>query len=144
MKSMSGNVFFDSNILIYAIDSSPEESRKSTRARQLIRDHIQRRSGVISIQVVQEFFVVATQKIAIPLSSGQTLEYLNYLSIMEIVRPDYGMVVTAVHIHKRFQISFWDAMIIQAAASARCDTIWSEDLQDGFKINGLKVVNPFK
>lgn len=144
MKSMSGNVFFDSNILIYAIDSSPEESHKSTRARQLIRDHIQRRSGVISIQVVQEFFVVATQKIAIPLSSGQALEYLNYLSIMEIVRPDYGMVVTAIHIHKRFQISFWDAMIIQAAASTRCDTIWSEDLQDGFKINGLKVVNPFK
>ncbi len=140
---MSGNVFFDSNTLIYAIDSSPEGSHKSAKSRRLIRDHIQNGSGVISVQVIQEFYVVATQKIALPLSSDQALEYLNYLSIMEIVKPDYEMVVTAVHIHKRFQISFWDAMIIQAAASARCDTILSEDLQDGFKINGLRVLNPF-
>ncbi len=140
---MSGNVFFDSNTLIYAIDSSPEGSHKSAKARRLIRDHIQNGSGVISVQVIQEFYVVATQKIAFPLSSDQALEYLNYLSIMEIVKPDYEMVVTAVHIHKRFQISFWDAMIIQAAAFARCDTILSEDLQDGFKINGLRVLNPF-
>jgi predicted nucleic acid-binding protein len=87
--------------------------------------------------------VTATRKIAEPLSTDQALEYLTYLSILEIVRPDYEMVVAAIHVHRKYQPSFWDAMIIQAAVSAGCRVLYSEDLKDGFEISGVKVINPF-
>jgi predicted nucleic acid-binding protein len=140
---MSDKAFLDTNVLIYAIDSSPEESRKSSFARNLIHQHIAYGTGVISIQVVQEFYVTATRKIAEPLSTDQALEYLNYLSILEMVRPDYAMVAAAIHIHRKYQLPFWDAMIIQAAVSAGCREIFSEDLNDGLEISGTKLVNPF-
>ncbi len=141
---MSDKAFLDTNVLVYAIDSSPEELRKSNLAKTLIHQHIANQTGVISIQVVQEFFVIATRKIVKPLSTDQALEYLNYLSILEIVRPDYEMVAPAIHVQRKYQLSFWDAMIIQAAVSAGCGQLFSKDLQDGLEINGAKVINPFE
>lgn len=140
---MNGNVFLDTNILVYAIDSSPEHSRKSNTSRQIISQCIQRGTGIISIQVLQEFFVVATRKIASPLTADQAMEFLNHISVMEIVSPDYDMVVAAVRTHKQYQTSFWDAMIIQAAVSTGCNALLSEDLQAGMEINGLTISNPF-
>lgn len=140
---MSDKFFLDTNILVYAIDTSPEESIKSSLARKLINQKIAKGTGVISIQVMQEFYVTATRKIVEPLSSDQALEYLNYLSILEIVRPDYEMIVAAIHIHRKHKMSFWDALIIAAAVSAGCRNVFSEDLNDGFEISGVKIVNPF-
>ncbi len=140
---MSDKSFLDTNVLVYAIDSSPDETRKSSLARSLIQHHISEGTGVISIQVIQEFYVTATRKITEPLSSDQALEFLNYLSILELVRPDYEMVASAIYVHRKYQLSFWDAMIIQAAVSSRCKEILSEDLKDGLEIRGMKLVNPF-
>jgi predicted nucleic acid-binding protein len=140
---MTDKAFLDTNILVYAIDSSPEESSKRSLARSLIDTYISVGTGVISIQVIQEFYVTATRKIAAPLLTDQALEYLKHLSILEIVRPDYEMVASAIYAHRKYQLSFWDAMIIQAAVSAGCKKLYSEDLKQGFEIRGVNVVNPF-
>jgi predicted nucleic acid-binding protein len=140
---MSDKVFLDSNILIYAIDSSPAYRKKREKARKLIDFHIQNETGVISIQVLQEFIVVATGKIKIPLAPEEALEFIQHMAILEIVQPDYDMVVAAVHLLKRHRLSFYDSMIIQAARAAECTLLLSEDLQSGFRLGSLTIQNPF-
>lgn len=140
---MKGKVFFDTNILVYSIDSSSELSRKRDIARGLIREHIANEAGVISIQVLQEFYQVATRKIETPLSTEDALQFMQYMSIMDIVTSDFDMVIASVHLHKRYSLSFWDALILQAAKSAGCSQVLSEDLQNGFRLDGLVVKNPF-
>ena len=140
---MKDKIFLDTNIFVYSIDSSPREKTKSLIARELVLDNIKNESGVISIQVLQEFYQVATQKIGIPLPSDQALEYLNYISILETVLPEFHMIVSAIRLHQKYTLSFWDALILQAASTAGCSKVLSEDLQDGFQVNELIVENPF-
>lgn len=140
---MKDKVFLDTNILVYAIDSSPELCRKRDVAREVVREQIENESGVISIQVVQEFYQVATKKIATPISAEDALQFIQFISILRIVVPNLDMVVAAVHLHKRYTLSFWDAMILQAAKSVDCSELLSEDLQHGFCVDSLIVKNPF-
>ena len=86
---------------------------------------------------------MSTQKIQIPLSTEDALEYLHYMAILETVLPDFTMVVAAIHLHKKHSISFWDALILQAAKTAGCFQLLSEDLQHGFRLDALTVKNPF-
>lgn len=144
MKYMSDRTFLDTNIFIYAIDTSSKEKKKRELARELIKQHIINESGVISIQVLQEFFQVSTHKIKKPLSIEEAQEFLKYISILQIVRPDYNMVAAAIHLHKNNSISFWDSMILQCAKVADCAVVLSEDLQDGFKLDEMIIKNPFK
>ena len=143
MKSMKDKIFFDTNIFIYSIDTSPREKKRSEVARELVKEHIRNETGVISIQVLQEFYHVSTQKIRRPLSTDKALEYMHYISILETVHPDFDMIVAAIHLHQQYTISFWDALILQASKSADCSLVLSEDLQDGFRIDNLTVKNPF-
>ncbi len=140
---MQDKVFLDTNIFIYSIDASPEHNRKRDVARQIIKENISNESGVISIQVLQEFYHVATQKIAVPLSTDEALEYLHYIAILETVQPDFHMVVAAVRIYQKHSISFWDSLILQAANTATCSLLVSENLQDGFRLDTIVVKNPF-
>lgn len=140
---MSDKVFLDTNIFVYSIDASPGQNKKRDVARRIIREHIINESGVISVQVLQEFYHVATQKIEIPLSSKEAIEYLHYIAILETVQPDFHMLVAAIHIHQKHAISFWDALILQAAKTAGCSLLVSEDLQDGFALDKLVINNPF-
>lgn len=140
---MSDKFFLDTNIFIYSIDASPGESRKREIAREKVKEHIRNESGTISIQVLQEFYNVATQKIQAPISSEEALEYMQYISILETVRPDLPMVVAAVHLHRNHSLSFWDALILQAAKVAGCSQVLSEDLQNGFCVDDVRVINPF-
>ncbi len=140
---MSDKVFLDTNIFIYSIDATPGESRKREIARTKVREHIGYESGAISIQVLQEFYHVATHKIQVPLSSEEALEYMHYISILKTVRPDFSLVVAAVHLQQDYSLSFWDALILQAAKLAGCSQILSEGLQNGFCLGDLKVMNPF-
>ncbi len=140
---MSDKVFLDTNIFIYSIDATPGESSKREIARTKVREHIGNDSGAISIQVLQEFYHVATHKIQVPLSSEEALEYMHYISILTTVRPDFSLVVAAVHLQQDYSLSFWDALILQAAKLADCSQILSEDLQNGFCLGDLKVINPF-
>lgn len=140
---MRDKVFLDTNIFIYSIDASRGQSKKRDVARQIVEEHIRKDSGAISIQVLQEFYQVATQKIQVPLSTDEALEYLHYMAILETVLPDFDMVVAAIRLHQKHSLSFWDALILQAAIIAGCSQILSEDLQDGFYLDNLTVKNPF-
>jgi predicted nucleic acid-binding protein len=140
---MKGKVFLDTNIFVYSIDSSPGEIKEGDIARQLVEKYIRDETGVISIQVVQEFYQVATRKIQIPLSTEEALEFMYYMTTLETVVPDFDMVVAAVRLHQKHSFSFWDALILQAAKIAGCSRILSEDLRNGFRLNDLTVMNPF-
>jgi len=141
---MKDKVFLDTNILIYAIDTSPSYRRNQEIARKLIATHIQNETGVISIQVIQEFFVVSTGKLKVPLSSEEALEYIQYMSILEIIQPNLDMIITAIHLCKKHLLSFWDAMVIQTARAADCSLLLSEDLNSGFRLGSLTIQNPFQ
>jgi predicted nucleic acid-binding protein len=140
---MKDKVFLDTNVFIYAIDTSLDLKEKREAARHLIKEHIRKETGVISIQVLQEFYHVSTHKIQVPISTEQALEYLHYMAVLDTVHPDFSMLVTAVHLHKRLKLSFWDGLIVQAAAAANCSLLLSEDLQDGLKVDNLIIKNPF-
>ena len=141
---MKDKVFLDTNIFIYAIDTSPSYRRNQEIARKLIATHIQNETGVVSIQVLQEFFVVSTGKLKVPLSSKEALEYIQYMSILEIIQPNLDMIITAIHLHKKHLLSFWDAMVIQTARAADCSLLLSEDLNSGFRLGSLTIQNPFQ
>jgi len=140
---MKDKVFLDTNIFVYAIDSSQQWGRQQAIARSIIRQQIENESGVISLQVVQEFYQVATTKIAVPLSTEDALEFIRYMSCLEIVVASLEMVIAAVHLHQRYLLSFWDALILQAAEFAGCSQVLSEDLQHNLRLDGLVVLNPF-
>jgi predicted nucleic acid-binding protein len=137
---MSDKVFVDTNILLYAHD--PSTRAKHVRARSLLEKLWESGGGVLSTQVLQELCVNLRRKAAHPLSIERTRELLqDYLS-WEIVINTAESVVEALTIEQRYNISFWDALIIQAAQSAGASIIYSEDLADGQKYGPLRVVNP--
>jgi predicted nucleic acid-binding protein len=78
------------------------------------------------------------------LSIEEALEFLQYISVLQIVRPDFNMVTAAIRLHKNYSVSFWDAMILQSTKTAGCAFVLSEDLQDGFRLDEMTIQNPFK
>ena len=140
---MKDKAFLDTNIFVYSVDSSPGQGKKREIARELVRQHLQEASGVISIQVLQEFYQVSTHKIRTPLPTETALEYLHYISVLETVHVDFGLILRAIDLHQKHKISFWDALIVEAARTAGCSNLFSEDLQDGFHIGNMTVKNPF-
>jgi predicted nucleic acid-binding protein len=140
---MKDKFFLDTNILIYSIDGSPDHRDKADIARRIVKEQIRSGTGVLSIQVLQEFYQLSTQKIRVPLSMQNALEYLHYMSVLETVHPDFNLLVAAVYLHKRLKLSFWDGLIVQAAVAANCSFLLTEDLQDGLRVGDLIVRNPF-
>ena len=140
---MRDKTFLDTNIFIYSIDASPGQAAKRDLARRIVRDHIKDDTGVLSVQVLQEFFQVATRKIEVPLSIEDALEYLHYIAILETVQSDFHLVVSAIRLHQKYAFSFWDSLVLQAAKTAGCSQLLSEDLQHGFNLDSLLVSNPF-
>ncbi len=108
-----------------------------------MKEHVENESGVISVQVLQEFYQVATLKIEKPIPVEDALRFMQFMSNMDVVVADFDMVVAAVHLHRKYNISFWDALIVQAAKSANCSLVLSEELQNAFRFDGLVVKNPF-
>ena len=133
-------VFLDTNILIYTIDKKDQD--KQDQARKLVKrissDHI----AVISTQVLQEFYNAVTTKLKI--DKLVTKNILHSYRNMEIVAADLVLIEQAVDISLLFQLSFWDSLIVAAAEQANCSFLVTEDLNDGQKIRGINVVNPFQ
>jgi predicted nucleic acid-binding protein len=142
-NSMKCKLFLDTNLLVYSIDSSTELKKKRDVARKLVTAHIREESGGISIHVLQEFFQVATSKIETPISIDDALEYMHCMAILHVVAPDFDMVVAAARLHQKHSLSFLDALILQAAKTAGCIQVLSEDLQDGFRLDNPSIKNPF-
>lgn len=141
MPDDSGLQFVDTNVLVYAHDVSAGE--KYERASKLIEDLWENENGCLSIQVAQEFYTTITAKVKKPLKSETAAELLNALSAWRAHAPDMQDVLRAIEIQRRYQISFWDAMIIVSAIRLNCEILWSEDLNDGQVYDGVKVINPF-
>ena len=140
---MSGNRrFVDTNLLVYAHDDSA--GIKRDRARTLVEQLWDSREGCLSIQVLQEFFVAVTRKIAKPLDTETAKEIVADLSRWRVHVPAADDVLGAIGIQQRAGISFWDAMIIRSAAEMSCAVLYSEDLNAGQDYSGVRVENPFQ
>ncbi|HEY6310017.1 MAG TPA: PIN domain-containing protein [Streptosporangiaceae bacterium] len=139
---MSGNRrFVDTNILVYAHDDSAGAKRDQARA--LVEQLWESRDGCLSVQVLQEFFVSVTRKIAKPLDAETAEEIIADLSHWHGHVPAADDVLGAIGIHQRTGISFWDAMIVRSAAEMGCAVLYSEDLNAGQEYSGVLAENPF-
>jgi predicted nucleic acid-binding protein len=133
--------FIDANVLIYAHDESA--GRKRDQARELLRRLVLGRQAASSVQVAGEFFVIATRKIKSPLSPKNAAEILEDLSGWMIHSPSLEDAQAAVEIATRFQLHYWDALVIRSAQAVGASILWSEDLQDGGRFGAVSVRNPF-
>ena len=135
--SMKGKVFFDTNVLVYAHDKS--DLTKQQYALDLIATHGD--SIVISTQVIQEFFVTATNKLGIP--DLVTKQIIRAWYCCEIVSINPSRINEAIDLRVLNKLSFWDALILASASSANCSTLLTEDLNHGQAIAGVTIINPF-
>jgi predicted nucleic acid-binding protein len=138
---MNGKAFVDTNILVYAYDRA--EAKKSERAQELLQQLWEQRRGVLSVQVLHEFCVNVRGKFAVPLTLPQVRETVLLYREWRTVANSVDSILRALEIEERYQLSFWDAMIVQAASSAGCEVLYSEDLSHGQSYEGVRVVNPF-
>ena len=137
---MSDKYFVDTNILLYAHDVTA--GAKHDRARALVEELWRTRSGVLSTQVLQELCVNLRRKAGRPLDVKTTREIVtDYLS-WEVVVNTGESVLEALEIENRYGISFWDALVIQAAESSGAAVLYSEDLSDGQTYGSVRIVNP--
>ncbi|MDR0285213.1 MAG: PIN domain-containing protein [Propionibacteriaceae bacterium] len=132
--------FVDTNILLYAYDSSAGD--KHERAAELVLRLARTGQGALSVQVLQEFYVNAVFKIARPLTHEQALLRLRALSQWYVHSPLASDVLAAAELRQRYQLSLWDAMIIQSASRLGCQTLWTEDLNASQVISGVAIRNP--
>ncbi len=136
---MSVEAFLDTNILVYAVDTDLKYAAKRDRARSLIRED---RFGT-SAQVVQEFYVTVTRKLAVPLLPNIAARWVDRLTRMPFVPTDAILLKTAVIRAQASQISYWDGAILAAAEALGATTLYTEDLNDGQSYGTVRVVNPF-
>jgi predicted nucleic acid-binding protein len=130
--------FVDTNILIYAYDRSA--GARHERARDLVAELWKARRGCLSVQVLQEFYVVGVRKL-IQITPSDLQVIVSDLALWSVHEPSATDVLAAVEIHQRYQVSFWDAMILQSAGQAGCSVVWSEDLNPGQSYQGVRVMN---
>ena len=136
---MSDRIFVDTNVLVYADDIS--NPAKRGRARELIRQLIIDRTGVVSLQVLQEYFFAMTRKFG--MASTHARWRVEIYAEFHVVRLDERDLLEAIDLHRAYQISIWDSLIVQAAMVGGCGTLYTEDMQSGFRIEELELVNPF-
>lgn len=136
---MPGRVFLDANVLVYAQDAGA--ANKQRKSREIIQRLAESADGVISTQVMQEFYVAATRKIGVPPLAAKGV--LKTFAVFETVQVTTVLIQEAIDCSILNQLSFWDSLILAAAASAGCRTVLSEDLNPGEVVLGVKVQNPF-
>jgi predicted nucleic acid-binding protein len=137
---MSDKHFADTNILLYAHDRSA--GVKYERARDLLKSLWGSRSGVLSTQVLQEFCINARRKAANPLWLEETRATISDYLSWEVVVNSAASVLDALELEKRYNVSLWGALIIQAAQAAGVTVLYSEDLSDGQTYGSVRVRNP--
>jgi len=137
---MSGRSFLDTNVLVYTDDADSPD--KQGIALDLVADLRATGTGVLSTQVLQEYFCAATRKLGVdPTVARRKVEIFARLQLVEI---QLESILGAIDLHRLHQVSFWDGLILRAAIDAGCKTLYSEDLQDGSSIAGIEIRNPFR
>jgi len=136
---MTDRSFFDTNIRVYADDkAAPAKQRRSI---ELLAHHRRARTGVLSLQVLQEYFVTVTRKLHVEATIAR--RKVELLAELDVFVPDVDDVLAAIDVHRLHGFSFWDALVLRAAKEAACTVLYSEALQPGRSIDGVKIVNPF-
>jgi len=137
---MIGRRFLDTNVLVYAYDAS--EPDKQNRAQEVLREGFARGDS-ISTQVLGEFFVTVTRKIRKPLPVPDAAELLQRLALLPVASIDWPTVQQAVAMQQRYDLSYWDALVLATAFRAGCAKVLSEDLNAGQGYDAVVVENPF-
>lgn len=136
---MSARSFFDTNILVYADDkASPAKQR---RALELMAEHRRAGTGVVSLQVLQEYFVTVTRKLGVDARLAR--RKVELLAEFDVAAPEVADILAAIDLHRLHGFSFWDALILRSAKQAGCRVLLSEDFQVQRDVDGVRVVNPF-
>jgi predicted nucleic acid-binding protein len=138
---MTDKVFVDTNILVYAHDLDAGD--KHSVAADIVSELWESRSGILSTQVLQEFYITLTRKVSSPLSKLEARKLVQKYSHWHIVLNDSSMIAQANEIEESYKLSFWDALIVSAAYSQNVPTIFTEDLGHGQIIEGIAIKNPF-
>jgi predicted nucleic acid-binding protein len=134
----AGKAFLDANILVYAQDRDSPAKRR--RSREVIAALAEAATGVISTQVLQEFYVAATRKLGVaPLAAKGVMQTFK---VFEIVQTSPDLIEQAIDCSVLNGVSFWDALIVVAAAASGCTIVYSEDLNPGQTIQGVRIENP--
>jgi len=136
---MNGRSFFDANVLVYSDDGDFPD--KQAVALELLARGRRDRKGVVSTQVLQEYFVTAIRKLSVPAEAARRkVELFSRFDLIAIQLED---ILAAIDLHRLHQLSFWDALVVRTALRAGCTRLYSEDLQSGRRFDGLEIVNPF-
>ena len=139
---MSAKYFIDMNVFVYSFDD--RQPIKKERSFALIQDALKTDTGVISTQVIQEFLNVATQKFTVPMKIEDARAYLRLvMNPLCQIYPNLALYESCLEIQDETRYSFYDALILAAALHGGCDVLYSEDLQDGQEVRGVKIVNPY-
>ena len=133
--------FVDTNVLLYAVDHT--EAAKQTQAEALLTRLWEERSGSLSVQVLQEFYVNATRKLSRPLAPDTARQVIEDYSLWIVHAPTSASVLAAIKLQREHQVSFWDAMILQSAQDLGAEVLWTEDLNAGQRFGELVVQTPF-
>jgi predicted nucleic acid-binding protein len=141
MSGESPREFVDANVLVYAFDASAGD--KQAQAATLLARLWDAGTGTLSVQVLQEFFVIVTGKVPRPLSAHDAADRIREFTAWPIFSPGARDVLAAITLKQETKLSFRDAMVVHAAIEFGCETLWSEDLNDGQIIRGVRVRNPF-
>jgi predicted nucleic acid-binding protein len=136
-----GLAFVDTSVLVYAHDAS--EPHKQSQARAVLEELWSSGRGALSTQVLQEFYAVSTGKLRVALTPPEAREIVALYDAWSVVTLDTTIILAATLVHEERSISFWDALIVEAARVAGADRILSEDLAMGEVFDGIQVVNPF-
>jgi predicted nucleic acid-binding protein len=133
--------FVDTNVLLYAFDKS--SSPKKRVAQRLMNELMEEDRLRVSTQVLQELFVTLTKKVSQPCSGEKALAVLEDLAAWPLMMIDYAAIRAAVGLADQAKLSFWDALVVVAAARAGAAVLYTEDLNDGQEILGVRISNPF-
>lgn len=131
--------FLDSNVLVYSVDV--HEPAKRERALVLLDAEVG--NVAVSAQVLQEFYVVVTRKLSMPIREDEAEAHVRELAELPLAQTSADLVVSAIDLSRSARLSLWDALIVRAAQSLGCSRLYSEDLNPGQAFGGVLVINPF-
>ena len=137
----AGKAFVDTNVLLYAYDAS--ETVKQPVARAVLEQLWAEHAGTLSTQVLQEFYNGATRRLTPPISRPEAREILDLYAAWPVVLLDPTLILAATRLEEEHQLSFWDALVVEAARVAGAQQLLTEDMPHGRVIEGIRLENPF-
>ncbi len=138
---MSAKVFFDTNVLVYAFDNN--EPEKAETAQKLIDEFGSIGKLVLSTQVLQELYVTLTRTGKLSIEKSKAKLIVDSFSEFELIQVDKNIISMAMKRNQSKDFSFWDSLIVEAALSSDCNTLYTEDMHDGLEVDSLVLRNPF-